>query len=146
MISNIFLSPFVEAFIVPLLLLVIGSTAKMLTRDDGINYNRKDWYMGIELVFVVLTTAFLKIFEFLRIIFGTQSETQHLNNLGDKLVLLFLFLLVIIVFLFQQLILHRRWIEDTDLNKQLVKLGFLSNGIGIGLLATLVIIVEYSFV
>ena len=121
---------------IPLMLICCGAFAKKLVR--GPDWERADFYLGVELTLASLTSAFVYVFDLVQIANEKPFETVYYKMLATASFLVVCFFLLLIV-----LTIHQDWTKR-NLNQmgQFVWLVIVANLIGAGLLAAFVLLVK----
>ncbi|CAN2039387.1 conserved membrane hypothetical protein [Candidatus Magnetomoraceae bacterium gMMP-15] len=136
MISSQFLTnPYIVAIGIPLVLLFSGAVAKKLVR--GSNWQRHDFFLGIEFTLAAMSAALVFLFDLVKIIStGSSDITEKLAATGAFLALNFFLLLWVMS-------VHQDWEKQNDKPRaQIVWLGLLTNLVGSGLIIIFVLLVK----
>jgi hypothetical protein len=124
------------ALIVPLALLFCGAFAKKLVRGTG--WERKDFYLGVELTLAAMSSGMLYFFELVQ---PGPSGTSNTPS-PEKITVTALFVIVCFFLLLLVLSMHQDWEKSTDIKRQIGTLGVFSNGLGVGLVCSFALLVK----
>ena len=113
------------AIAIPGVLLLLGSFTQKLI--DGKPYNRKHFYVGLDLTIYYLATCFVNVADLVR---------DHGKHTNDYAYLYTAAMLIVgMMLLFYQTTVHQEWEKEENFGRrQLLWLCVASNGIGLGLL------------
>jgi hypothetical protein len=119
------------AICIPAVLLLLGSFTEKLI--DGKPFNRKHFYVGLDLTIYFLATCFVNIADLVR--------DHHEKSRGEQAVLWTAAMFSLgMLMLFYQTTVHQEWEkEEKNGRKQFLWLCIASNGIGLGLLGAFVL-------
>ena len=123
---------------IPVILICCGAFAKKLVR--GSSWQQSDFYLGVELSLSAIAAALVYIFDLAKII-SIQSENDII--LQQKMIATASFLVICFFLLLWILSTHQDWEKRTQ-NPigQIIWLMFISNIIGVGLMAAFVLLVK----
>ena len=130
---------FVIALLVPALLFLAGGIGKKLIRG-GKNWDRRDWYLGVDAALAAISAALINIFEASRLkrlipIQGELYEKQQTASAVFIAISFFMFLYL--------LALHQDWESPvTDTKAQKWSHLLLSNFIGLGMMFGFILLVK----
>lgn len=132
------INQYIAAIGMPLLLIFCGAIARKIVR--GKNWERSDFYLGVELVLLSLGSALLYLYDLITI----QSLTVEQSLvLAVRMRNVSVFLLTSFFLLLWVLSMHQDWQGRTgNSRKQFFWLVIFCNAIGIGLLASFVLLVK----
>lgn len=123
---------------IPLILLLCGAIAKKLVRGGGWRYS--DFFLGVELALAALGSAMVYFYD-LQKLGAVQASSQV--SVGDKIGATASFLAIAFFLLLWILSTHQDWEGRTQSPRgQIVWLGIISNGVGIALFASFVMLVK----
>jgi len=134
-------NPYFVALVIPIVLLLAGAFGKKLVR--GSPWIRKDFYLGVEFTMAALSSAFVYIFDMVKLIPLTNLTAEQQQVLHKGLISNGVFIVISFILLLVVLSIH----QDCENNKskpkeQFLILGFVSNFIGLGLIAGFIITVK----
>jgi hypothetical protein len=129
-------NPFFTALVVPLALLFCGSLSKKIVR--GTNWERKDFFMGVEFTLAALSSALLYIFD----LANGLSAADQIQSIGLKLAITTSFIAITFCSLFIVIALHQEYEVSKSRRKQIIYLCLISNLVGAGLIAGFVLLVK----
>lgn len=131
-------NPYIIALGIPLILLASGAVAKKLVR--GSEWERFDFFLGVEFTLAAMSSALIYVFDLVKV--GGNSQTIP-QPLMEKFAATSVFIALTFFLLLWVLSTHQDWQKKNhNPKKQIIWLGFVSNGIGAGLLATFILIVK----
>ncbi len=131
-------NPYLVAVGIPLLLMLCGALAKKLVRGGG--WKKSDFFLGVELSLASLGSAMVYFYDLQKLPSPAQQLSQ---NVGDKIGATATFLAISFFLLLLVLSTHQDWESRvTNPRGQILMLGILSNGVGIGLFAVFVLLVK----
>jgi hypothetical protein len=122
---------------IPIVLIVSGALAKKLVR--GSNWQRSDFYLGVELSLAAMASALVYVFDLAKL----TSSAATVPGLPHKIAATASFLALCFFLLLWVLSTHQDWERRSQNPRgQLVWLGLLANIVGAGLLAAFVLLVK----
>ena len=134
-------NPYVIALGVPLIFLMCGAVARKLVRKSR-GWQRQDFYLGIQGTLASLSASLLYIFELLKRIDNLRVAKQPIAaDTVETLIATGMFIVSTFFLLLLVLSWHQDWQDsehDSD-RRQVMRLGLLSNGVGLGLLASFIL-------
>ena len=131
-------NPYLIALGIPLILLLCGAIAKKLVRGGGWKYS--DFFLGVELALASLGSAMIYFYDLQRL--GAKAGNSSIS-VADKIGATASFLAIAFFLLLWVLSTHQDWEERTqNVRGQIVWLGVISNGVGIALFASFVMLVK----
>ena len=125
----------------PVLLFFCGVMMKIIIRGGGPWWNPHDWYVGLDLTFLAFSSGLLHLIELLKTKITTVDSQQKMLFAG-------LFVVLTAAMLFFEVMLHQRLQSDahgTPIKPgkaQVLVLGFVANGIGLGLFLGFLLLVK----
>lgn len=128
---------FLVAILIPLALLFCGAIAKKLVR--GTSWERKDFFLGVELTLAALSSGLLYFFELVKITENGISGTPD----PQKVVSTAVFVALCFGLLLWVLSTHQDWERQPTTTKgQFSRLVIFSNGVGAGLICAFALLVK----
>jgi hypothetical protein len=124
------LSPFFTALTIPVVFIFLGAIAKKLVRAKP--WERRDFYLGIELMLTAMSSGFIRLFE----LGQNWTPTSQIDVISTTSFLFAAFALFFVVIVLHQM-LESRGIKRRT---QIIWLCIISNLIGGGLLATFILL------
>ncbi len=123
---------------IPLVLILCGAFAKKLVR--GSNWQRSDFFFGVELSLAAIASALVYIFDLTKL---SLSQVSIATSIPQKIASTALFLTLCFFLLLWILTSHQDW-EQRNHNPrgQLIWLGVIANLVGAGLLVMFVLLVK----
>ncbi|HEY3744257.1 MAG TPA: hypothetical protein VGL53_30650 [Bryobacteraceae bacterium] len=131
-----FSNPKLVAILVPAILLLAGALAKKLVRASG--WMWQDFYLGIEFTLAALSSGLVYIFDLVKVI-ATKAPGADVR---DKLSYTALFLCVTFFLFLYVLGVHQDWEKAPDATPKRIRLGFVANFVGGGLLAAFILLIK----
>ncbi|MCB1824035.1 MAG: hypothetical protein KDJ54_05415 [Candidatus Competibacteraceae bacterium] len=123
---------------IPLILLLCGALAKKLVRGGGWKYS--DFFLGVELALAALGSAMVYFYDLQKL--GSTPATPPVP-VSDKIGATASFLAIAFFLLLWVLSTHQDWEGRTQNRRgQIVWLGLISNGVGIALFFSFVMLVK----
>ena len=123
---------------IPLILLLCGALAKKLVRGGG--WKLTDFFLGVELALAALGSAMVYFYDLQKLGAPTTSGG---SSVADKIGATASFLAIAFFLLLWILSTHQDWEGRTaNRNGQILWLGLISNGVGIALFASFVMLVK----
>lgn len=123
---------------IPLILLLCGAIAKKLVRGGGWKYS--DFFLGVELALAALGSAMVYFYDLQKL--GAVQASSPVS-VSDKIGATASFLAIAFFLLLWILSTHQDWEGRTQNPQgQIVWLGVISNGVGIALFASFVMLVK----
>lgn len=123
---------------IPLILLLCGAIAKKLVRGGGWKYS--DFFLGVELALAALGSAMVYFYDLQKL--GVTQASPPVP-VADKIGATATFLAIAFFLLLWVLSTHQDWEGRTQNPRgQIVWLGLISNGVGIALFASFVMLVK----
>jgi hypothetical protein len=123
---------------IPVVLIISGALAKKLVR--GSDWQRSDFYLGVELSLAAMASALVYVFDLAKLM-SSQPVTEP--GLPQKIAATASFLALCFFLLLWVLSTHQDWERRSQNPRgQLVWLGLLANIVGAGLLAAFVLLVK----
>lgn len=123
---------------IPLILLLCGAIAKKLVRGGGWKYS--DFFLGVELALAALGSAMVYFYDLQKL--GAVQVSSPVS-VSDKISATASFLAIAFFLLLWILSTHQDWEGRTQNPRaQIVWLGLISNGVGIALFASFVMLVK----
>jgi uncharacterized membrane protein len=122
---------FVIALLVPALLFFAGGLGKKLIRG-GKNWDRRDWYLGVDAALAAMSAALINILE----VFRQKRLVPSSGDLFERQQVASTVFIALSFFVFLCLLALHQNLESQDTNAKAQKWGLLllSNGIGLGLM------------
>lgn len=131
-------NPYLIAVGIPLILLLCGAIAKKLVRGGGWKYS--DFFLGVELALAALGSAMVYFYDLQKLGMIPASPPVPV---ADKIGATATFLAIAFFLLLWVLSTHQDWEGRTQNPRgQIVWLGLISNGVGIALFASFVMLVK----
>jgi hypothetical protein len=123
---------------IPLLLIVCGALARKLVR--GAKWQRTDFFLGVELALAAMASALVYLFELAS---ALGSDSARVSATPTKLASTTSFLALTFFLMLWILSTHQDW-EKRPQNPrgQVIWLGVITNGVGVGLFAVFVLLVK----
>lgn len=136
--SSMLNNQYLVAVGIPFLLILCGAFAKKLVR--GTNWKKNDFFLGVELSLASLGSAMVYFYDLQKL---PVANPPLSTNVGEKIGATATFLAISFFLLLFVLTTHQDW-ESRNSNPrgQILMLGVLSNGVGIGLFALFVLFVK----
>jgi hypothetical protein len=130
-------NPYLIALGIPLILIACGAFARKLVR--GSNWQRSDFFLGVELALAAMASALVYVFDLAKL----SSSAQPMDAVARKIAATATFLALCFFLLLWVLTTHQDW-EKRPHNRmgQIIWLGFLANFVGAALLAAFVLLVK----
>lgn len=123
---------------IPTILILSGAFAKKLVR--GSDWQRSDFYLGVELSLAAMASALVYVFDLAKL---TSSPPAGSAGVPEKLAATATFLALCFFLLLWVLSTHQDWERRSQNPRgQLIWLGVLANVVGAGLLAAFVLLVK----
>jgi hypothetical protein len=141
-----FTNRYFVAVAIPFLLILLGAIARKLIRSTA--WIRDDFYLGVDLSIAAISSALIFISELLTtkgaaIGCATDACKAVLSTADERLLRDASFLAVALIFFLLVLALHQDEVRNTgNRRRQLLKLGVLSNVIGVALLSGFILLVK----
>jgi hypothetical protein len=138
MVADILLNRYVISVGIPLLLLWSGALAKKLVRagTGGRGWRRQDLFMGVELTLSALSLTLLYMVEIVRAL-----QSYPVEDLQDLLLTGLAYTVFVFFILYLFISWHQDWEhQDHDRAGQVVRLVFITNGVGTVLVAAAIIL------
>jgi hypothetical protein len=124
------------AFGVPIIFILVGAIGRKLVR--GTDWERRDFYLGVELCLAALSSNILFLIELLRASAMTTATPDYKGEVSAAL-----FLVVVFSIYMWLLSLHQDWESKGDRpTAQMCRLMLLSNALGGGLFAAFVFLIK----
>lgn len=131
-------NPYLIALGIPLILIFSGALAKKLVR--GSEWQRADFFLGVELSLAAMASALVYVFDLARL---TTADTAPLPTVSERMIATASFLALCFFLLLWVLSVHQDWEKRVqNQNGQFVWLAIIANLIGAGLLAAFVLFVK----
>lgn len=131
-------NPYLIALGIPLILIFSGALAKKLVR--GSEWQRADFFLGVELSLAAMASALVYVFDLARL---TTADKAALPTVSERMIATASFLALCFFLLLWVLSVHQDWEKRVqNQNGQFVWLAIIANLIGAGLLAAFVLFVK----
>lgn len=127
--------PYFIAVGIPLVLILIGATAKKLVRGTG--WQRQDFFLGMELALAAVSSALMHMYETALVMKRSLAASQQDVTVAVSFIAFSLLFLMVIMTMHQDQQRRRR-----SRRSQWLWLGIVANLIGVGLLASFMILVK----
>lgn len=131
-------NPYLIALGIPLILILSGALARKLVR--GSEWQRADFFLGVELSLAAMASALVYVFDLARL---TTADAAPTPSVSERMVATASFLALCFFLLLWVLSAHQDWEKRVqNPNGQFLWLAIIANLVGAGLLAAFVLFVK----